>query len=394
MTTRAERIAVVCPRFSAEGTVGGAETLLHRLAERLAGQDRRVTVLTTCAQDHFTWKNTLPPGRRTIGPLTVHSFPVDEDRDLERFLDVQDRISRGETVSDDDERAWIDHNVNSAALCAHLREDAGAYDRILMGPYLFGLIWHAAQVHPERTLLVPCLHDEPFARLRIMGELFGAVRGLLFNTAPEQALAARLYGPAMARGRVVGMGLEPFEADPAVFARRRGIARPYLLYAGRRETLKGTPMLTDFVDAFRRRTGRDVMLVFTGSGPIEAPPGLLPHILDAGFVSEQEKHEAMAGAVAFVHPSALESLGIVVLESWLAGTPCLVSAHGEVLRHQCRESGGGLWFRTYPEFEEELLLLLDQPALRDALGRAGRAYVLREYSWDAVDRRLFAAVDA
>jgi glycosyltransferase involved in cell wall biosynthesis len=197
----------------------------------------------------------------------------------------------------------------------------------------------------------------------------------------------------MERGRVVGMGLEPFEADPAAFARRHGLQRPYLLYSGRREPLKGTPLLTDFVDAFRRRTGRDVMLVFTGSGPIEAPPELLPHMLDVGFVSEQEKHEAMAGAAAFVHPSALESLGIVVLESWLAGTPCLVSAHSDVLRHQCQASGGGLWFRTYPEFEEELLLLLDQSALRDALGRAGREYVLREYSWDAVDRRLFAAVD-
>lgn len=391
--TRAERIAVVCPRFAEQGTIGGAETLLRRLADRLAGSGRQVDVLTTCAQDHFTWTNSLPPGRESVGRLQVHYFPVDEDRDLERFLDVQDRISRGETVSDDDERAWIDHNVNSAALCAHLRDHGDAYDRILMGPYLFGLIWHAARVHPERTLLVPCLHDEPFARLRIMRELFGAVRGLLFNTVPEQALAVRLYGDAMERGRVVGMGLEPFEADPAAFARRHGLRRPYLLYSGRRETLKGTPLLTDFVDAFRRRTGRDVMLVFTGSGPIEAPPELLPHMLDVGFVSEQEKHEAMAGAAAFVHPSALESLGIVVLESWLAGTPCLVSAHSDVLRHQCRASGGGLWFRTYPEFEEELLLLLDQSALRDALGRAGREYVLREYSWDAVDRRLFAAVD-
>ncbi len=40
-----------------------------------------MTFLTTCAQDHFTWKNVLPAGERRVGPLTVISFPVDEDRD-------------------------------------------------------------------------------------------------------------------------------------------------------------------------------------------------------------------------------------------------------------------------------------------------------------------------
>lgn len=386
-----ERIAVVCPRFSASGTVGGAETLLHRHADRLASQGRDVTILTTCAQDHFTWNNVREPGTERVEHLTVRYFRVDEDRNLERFLDIQDRISRGETVSDEEERAWIDHNVNSADLCDHLRDHD--YDRILMGPYLFGLIWHAARIHPDRTLLVPCLHDEPFARLRIMRELFSSVRGFLFNTVPEQRLAALLFDVKPDRGVVVGMALDPYESDPGAFAKRHGIERPYLVYAGRRETLKGTPLLTDFVHTFRRRTGRDLMLVFTGSGDIEAPAALRPHILDVGFVSEREKHEAMAGAVAFVHPSTLESLGIVLLEAWLAGTPCLVSAYGEVLCHQCKASGGGLWFRTYPEFEHALLLLLDQDGLRETLGRAGREFVLREYSREAVDRRLLAGVD-
>ena len=54
----------------------------------------------------------------------------------------------------------------------------------------------------------------------------------------------------------------------------------------------------------------------------------------------------------------------------------------------CARSGGGLWFQVYPEFEEALLALLRQPALRRALGDAGRAYVLREYAWSAVQRNF------
>jgi len=65
-----------------------------------------------------------------------------------------------------------------------------------------------------------------------------------------------------------------------------------------------------------------------------------------------------------------------------------------VLRWQCQRSGGGLWFRTYPEFETEVRLLLDRPDLRAAMGAAGRAYVQREYTWQAVEKRLLTALDA
>ena len=56
------RIAFVCPRYAPTGTVGGAETLLRRLAEAALGAGRKVDFLTTCAEDHFTWENARAPG--------------------------------------------------------------------------------------------------------------------------------------------------------------------------------------------------------------------------------------------------------------------------------------------------------------------------------------------
>ncbi len=391
--SRAEHIAFVCPRFAEHGTVGGAETLLKNLADRAAAAGRKVTFLTTCAQSHFTWENNLPAGQRRIGRLDVHFFPVDEDRDIGAFLRVQEEISRQGPVTDEDEQIWIRNSVNSRALDRHLRDHGGEYDRIVMGPYLFGLIWFASQVRPEKTLLVPCLHDEPFAYVGLMAKMFDAVSGFMFNSEPERDLARRLFNVPEAKCSVVGMGLDGFEADPTAFAKRRGLTAPYVLYSGRREPMKGTPLLCDYVRTFRERTGRDVKILFTGSGPIDAAPELQPHITDVGFVGETEKHEAMAGAAAFIHPSVNESFGIVLLESWLAGTPALVHAKSEVLRWQCRRSNGGLWFRAYPEFEEELKLLLDNKPLRDAMGAAGRSYVLNEYSWPSVEKRMFDALD-
>ena len=389
----ARRIAFVCPRYSEQGTIGGAETLLKALAERAARAGREVHFLTTCASNHYTWENDVPPGTRTHHGVNVHFFPVNTDRDVGTFLGVQGRMDKGIRVSLAEEQAWIGNSVNSRALMEHLAREGAGYDRIIAGPYLFGITYAAATRYPEKTLLVPCLHDEHFAYLAIMKQMFRGVRGFLFNTNPERELAVRLYGIDPARSAVVGLGLDAFEADPKAFAARHGLSAPYLCYSGRREPLKGTPLLCAYLHAFRERTGRDLRLVCTGSGQIEAPPELLPFLLDAGFVSEQEKHEAMAGATAFVHPSVNESLGIVLLESWLARTPCLVHAKGAVLRDQCRRSGGGLWFKNYAQFEEEVLLLMDHPETRAALAESGRRFVLNEYAWSAVEQRLLYAVD-
>lgn len=386
-------IAFVAPRFAAGSTVGGAETLLKYLALRAQQAGLQVSFLTTCATNHFNWENTEVPGRRTIDGLDVHFFPVNDHRDIATFLRVQDRICRHQPVSDSDQQLWLRNNVNSDALCRHLRDEGSAYDRIVIGPYLFGLTHAVVQIHPDRTFLVPCLHDEAFAYLSAIGEMFSMAGGCLFNTEPERDLATRLYGVRYGNMPVVGIGLPSRDVDRHAFVLRRGLKNPYVIYSGRREPLKGTPLLLDYLDVFRKRSGRALDLVLTGSGPIEPPEDLAPAIHDLGFVQEEEKFAAMAGAVAFCHPSVNESLGIVLLESWMAGTPAIVNARSAVLQHQCQTSGGGLWFRNYPDFEECLLALLDDAALRDSLGQAGRNYVLRELSPEAIDRRLLEALE-
>jgi len=386
------RIAFVSPRFSEGPTVGGAETLLRQLAERLVKAGWQVDYLTTCARNHFTWENEIPPGTKTFSGITVRYFPVDGGRDLDAFIRIQDRISRFIPVTREEELIWHRNNVNSTALYDHLRTEGHQYDKIVMGPYLFALVVFASQIHPDRTLLLPCLHDECFARLETIRDMFLNVSGLIFNAEPERDLAAQLYSLDVSRAHVVGMGLDAFSSNPEGFRLRHSLKAPYILYSGRREPMKGTPILLDYLDMFRERTGTDIKLILTGSGPYAPPSRLSPHILDLGFISEQEKHDAMAGAVAFCHPSANESFSIVILESWLAGTPVLVHAAGSVMPFHCRKSNGGLWFRNYPEFEECLSLLLAKPALRAAMGQAGCAYVQREYSWKAVEHRLELAL--
>ena len=387
-------IAFVSPRLHEPGTVGGAETLVWNMALDAVALGHKVELLVTCAKNHFTWENELPAGAFERDGVTVRRFHVNANRDASAFHRVQKRISTGATVTPEEERLWLDNSVNSDAMIAHLRASASRIDRLIAAPYLFGTVVAAAAALPEKTLLAPCLHDEPFARVGLIREMFENVRGFLFNTEPEQQLAHRLYDLRDKTEAVVAMGIEPFETPRDAFAKRTGITGDYLLYSGRREPLKGTPMLIDYLACFRQRTGRAIKLVMTGSGAVDVPTELSRDFHDLGFVSENEKREAMAGALAFCHPSMNESLSIVLLESWLARAPALVRAGSEVLRWQCATSNGGLWFANYPEFETMLLWLLDHPSERAAMAEQGRAYTIAKYAPSAVRARLAAALDS
>jgi len=388
------KLAFLTPRFVPEGVVGGAETLIRDLAETAAGAGHEVELLTTCAVDHFTWANVREPGEETVDGMRVRYFPVNEDRNVEAFLRIQSDIDKSRPVSRRDQETWAANSVCSRELCAWLEAHGEEFDAILAGPYLFGITVQAARIRPERTWLIPCLHDEPFARLEVIADLFRSVKGCLFNSEPEKALAERLYGLHPSSGHVVGMALEPFEVDAGAFARRHGIDRPYVVYCGRQEGGKNTPLLLEYMNTYIERRSGAVKLVLTGSGNEPPPDTLRPHLLNLGFVSTAEKHEAMAGAAAFIHPSTNESFGIVLLEAWLARTPALVHARGEVLRWQCESAGAGLWFRYYPEFEAMLDRLVEDSELNRVLGEKGRTYVMNTYTRDAVADRLTRALDS
>ena len=68
--------------------------------------------------------------------------------------------------------------------------------------------------------------------------------------------------------------------------------------------------------------------------------------------------------------------------------PVLANARCKVLMGQCLRSNGGLFYHGYAEFAEGLRLLLGEPGLAEALGRQGRDYVEREYSWETIDAKM------
>ena len=128
----------------------------------------------------------------------------------------------------------------------------GEYDLVCFAPYLFGTTLRGVPLVPGRAVLIPCLHDEPFAHLGVVRETFQACRGFIFNSPPEAALAEKLYGIGDRPAGVVGLGFEPPpHADPEALRRRHGLEGPLLLYLGRKETGKNVPLLIEYALRYR-----------------------------------------------------------------------------------------------------------------------------------------------
>lgn len=380
------RLAIVIPRYGAT-IVGGAEFHARQLARHLAAAGHAVEVLTTCAVSHYTWRNELPAGPEQDGAILVRRFAVDQ-RDPGVHAELEGAIVGGLPLSREEERLWLRNGVASSAMEEELERAGDRYDYVLAMPYLFGTTYFAYAANPGRTLLIPCLHDEPYARLRVVADMLRGTHGVLFNAHPEAELGTRLGG-TLPRQAVVGVGFEAEEAaDTAAFRRRHDLDGPFVLAVGRREGGKNTPLLFEYFLRYKERHPGALRLVSAGSGDVPVPKR--PDVID--LRPDWSERDAMYRAsTVFCQPSVNESLSIVMMQAWLAERPVLVHAAGAVTRDHCVRSNGGLWFSSYAEFEGTLDRLLADPDLRAGLGSNGSAYVRSTYSWEAVLGRFEAA---
>ena len=105
-----------------------------------------------------------------------------------------------------------------------------------------------------------------------------------------------------------------------------------------------------------------------------------------GFLAGDDKRAALAAAEAFVLPSYSENFGIAVAEAMAAGLPVVVSDQVAMHRDIASAKAGLVVRCDVGDLTEALLRLLGDAALRDSLGRRGKALVATKYSQAAVTR--------
>lgn len=377
------RLALVCNRFGPD-VAGGAEMVLSELGRGLHVRGWEVEVITSCARDLYTWKNELPEGESDEGGLRVLRFPaVYERATRQQRSRLGSLILMGADVPVDDQVRWMNAGVRVPGMHRYLVDHAHEYRAIVCAPYGFWTTLVCGEVAPERTILLPCLHDEPEARLEIYQALFAGSRGLWFQTEPELDLASRIF-QLPPRVTLIGSGVHvPGHYDADGFRSRHGLDGDFVLFAGRREWGKGWPDLLSFMEFANSLLPAPVPLVTCGVGD----PGIVPdntRVVDLGYLDDDERSNAMAAATVYVQPSAMESFSRTIMEAWLAGTAVMANAASAVVSWHCARSGAGLVYGDRYEFAESLRLLLGDTALRERMAGQGREYVLANYRWDSV----------
>jgi hypothetical protein len=112
-----------------------------------------------------------------------------------------------------------------------------------------------------------------------------------------------------------------------------------------------------------------------------------PRIRHLGFLSDEDKFDALAAADLLIMPSYFESLSMVALEAWALGRPVLANGRCDVLKGQCLRSNAGLFYESYEEFAETLYALESNGPLHARLGHNGRDYFTRHYAWPVIERK-------
>lgn len=375
-----KKIAIINQRYGKEVN-GGSEYYTMQLAEHLAEQ-YEVEILTTQALSYATWENHYQTGTETIHGLIVRRFPVKHPR--QKLL--QKVIGKLITVMHMNYRwlngLWIKaQGPYAPELAEYIETHEQDYDLFVFVTYLYYPVVYGMQQVRRKAVFVPTAHEEPYIHFRLMQDVFHAPAAYVFLTEEEKNLVHSLFEIKHIPYEVSAMGIEPQQNVTGDEVRRKyDIHGSYIIYAGRIDVDKGCGELLEYFENYCRETD-EYTLILIGKSEMEIPKSR--HIRYLGFVSEEDKNAAIAGATALCLPSKHESLSIAALEAMYLGTPIVVNGHSEVLKGHCVRSGGGMSYTNYEEFKASLQRLGDEENYKEMSEKAIQ-YVEENYQWKHV----------
>ena len=398
---RPVRVAIVARSVYPIHGLGGLERSVHDLARYLVSHALDVTLITRTPAASSSAAG-LPTGVRTQF-VPYRTFPLAG----RRGTTVLDRSTAyplfgeraGKVAWRLVERGEIDivHGFGASVL-GYARRRARSHAPLVLNPQ--GLEEFGA-TDPSRARL------KRAAYLPLRRAVMTCARGADCVIATDRALEPVVLTHlkvAPERVRVIPNALDLAEVDAQAGPQdRRRVRRGarigddelVILSVSRIERNKGFHVLADALagvanhgGAMRERTWRWVIV---GDGPFRSrlearirERRLTPHVWFAGRVTDADLHGWYEAADLFVHPTLYEGSSLVTLEA-MAHRRAVVATTAGGLPDKVQPGISG-WL--VPPGDPSALAAaisgaLGEPARLSAMGRAGRAIVERDFSWEA-----------
>lgn len=237
------------------------------------------------------------------------------------------------------------------------------------------------RIHDGRDLHIPMRYRKDFIRL--------ALDHVDMFVAPSRYIAGRYAQAGLPADRITVLpnGVDVARFHPAAAAAGQGRNDVTITYAGYLGTHKGVGTLVEAVSLLLRRpasTGQAIVLQLVGEGPereaylMQAEAlGIAGNVRFAGKVQPAEMRGIYAGSDIVVLPSIWgENQPVCLMEAMACGLPVVGSREGGI-PELIADGQNGLLFAAgnAQELAAALARLVDDPALRTAMGQAGRARV-------------------
>lgn len=385
-----KKIAFLVHRYGEE-IVGGAEYYVKTLSEHLV-TDYDVTVLTTTSIDYVTWADYWDSGESLINGVRVIRFSPIVQRNMEEFSKLCNkfelRINSGVKIDIQEDMEWV---LAQGPVCPdlieYIKSKKNEYDIFVTVTYLYYLAVMSIPEVADKLLFIPTAHDETWIRLGIFKKIFHFPRYFGFLTEEEQEFVQSFFKNEYIPSAIIGTGVEPpAQTNNIRFREKYNITEDYLLYVGRIDESKGCGELVDFFLKYKVKYKTNIKLIMVGKGEMKIE--CHDDIVTTGFVTDEEKQDAIAGAMAMVTPSRYESLCIALLESLALGVPVIANAKCAVLKGQCLRSNAGLYYDNEYEFSEIIHYLSIHKDVYNSMKKNGLRYIEERYSWNAVVQKM------
>ena len=370
---------------------GGAEYHARLIAEKLS-KYFEIEVFTSTALDYITWTHHYTNDQELINGIQVNRFKVDRIRDPEKFGQIQNFIFQKEH-SVEDELEWLnEEGPYYPRLIDELERREGEFDYFIFFSYRYYHSFFGIKKFGKKSILVPTAEHDEVIYLRLFKTLFRSPGAIMYNSYEERKIINNVSGNEDVPGVVVGIGSEiPDRFYPEDFRKKFDLKEKFYVYIGRLDENKGVPELLKFFTSLMNEKELDISLVLIGKSWIEIPEH--PKIKYLGFVSDEDKFNALMGSEFLIIPSQFESLSMVTLEAWALGKPVVANGRTEVLQGQCRRSNAGLWYTDYEEFREVISLMSEDENLRKTLGENGKKFFEDNYSWSVIEGKYLNIID-